>query len=259
MEAGEPATGRLSGKVCVVTGAARGIGYAIAERFAREGGRVACVDVSARRMEPSVAALTALGLEARGYAVDVGDAAQVRGLFAHIEKDFAAPTAVLVNNAVWARFQPLAEIDSETLRRMFSVGLDGLIWTMQAAAPQMERRGGGSVINLSSTSAFQAMTNSIAYAALKSGVMGLTRAAAVELSPRRIRVNAIIPGMIGTPASVAQFDEATIAKRQAGMPLGRFGEPHEIASLATFLASDESSYIQGAGIVADGGWTIAAT
>jgi len=123
----------------------------------------------------------------------------------------------------------------------------------------MERRGGGSVINLSSTSAFQAMTNSIAYAALKSGVMGLTRAAAVELSPRRIRVNAIIPGMIGTPASVAQFDEATIAKRQAGMPLGRFGEPHEIASLATFLASDESSYIQGAGIVADGGWTIAAT
>jgi len=259
MEAGEPATGRLSGKVCVVTGAARGIGYAIAERFAREGGRVACVDVSARRMEPSVAALTALGLEARGYAVDVGDAAQVRSLFAHIEKDFAAPTAVLVNNAVWARFQPLAEIDSETLRRMFSVGLDGLIWTMQAAAPQMERRGGGSVINLSSTSAFQAMTNSIAYAALKSGVMGLTRAAAVELSPRRIRVNAIIPGMIGTPASVAQFDEATIAKRQAGMPLGRFGEPHEIASLATFLASDESSYIQGAGIVADGGWTIAAT
>jgi len=259
MEAGEPATGRLSGKVCVVTGAARGIGYAIAERFAREGGRVACVDVSARRMEPSVAALTALGLEARGYAVDVGDAAQVRGLFAHIEKDFAAPTAVLVNNAVWARFQPLAEIDSETLRRMFSVGLDGLIWTMQAAAPQMERRGGGSVINLSSTSAFQAMTNSIAYAALKSGVMGLTRAAAVELSPRRIRVNAIIPGMIGTPASVAQFDEATIAKRQAGMPIGRFGEPHEIASLATFLASDESSYIQGAGIVADGGWTIAAT
>jgi len=259
MEAGEPATGRLSGKVCVVTGAARGIGYAIAERFAREGGRVACVDVSARRMEPSVAALTALGLEARGYAVDVGDAAQVRGLFAHIEKDFAAPTAVLVNNAVWARFQPLAEIDSETLRRMFSVGLDGLIWTMQSAAPQMERRGGGSVINLSSTSAFQAMTNSIAYAALKSGVMGLTRAAAVELSPRRIRVNAIIPGMIGTPASVAQFDEATIAKRQAGMPLGRFGEPHEIASLATFLASDESSYIQGAGIVADGGWTIAAT
>jgi len=259
MEAGEPATGRLSGKVCVVTGAARGIGYAIAERFAREGGRVACVDVSARRMEPSVAALTALGLEARGYAVDVGDAAQVRGLFAHIETDFAAPTAVLVNNAVWARFQPLAEIDSETLRRMFSVGLDGLIWTMQAAAPQMERRGGGSVINLSSTSAFQAMTNSIAYAALKSGVMGLTRAAAVELSPRRIRVNAIIPGMIGTPASVAQFDEATIAKRQAGMPLGRFGEPHEIASLATFLASDESSYIQGAGIVADGGWTIAAT
>jgi len=258
MEAGEPATGRLSGKVCVVTGAARGIGYAIAERFAREGGRVACVDVSARRMEPSVAALTALGLEARGYAVDVGDAAQVRGLFAHIEKDFAAPTAVLVNNAVWARFQPLAEIDSETLRRMFSVGLDGLIWTMQAAAPQMERRGGGAIVNLSSVSAFHPAKDSIAYSALKAGVVGLSRAAAVELSGKKIRVNVIAPGMIGTPASVAQFDEATLATRQAEMPLGRFGEPREIAALAAFLASDDAAYVQGAVITADGGWTVPA-
>ena len=88
--------------------------------------------------------------------------------------------------------------------------------------------------------------------------MGLTRAAAMELSPKKIRVNAIAPGMIGTPASIAQFDEATIVERRAQMPLGRFGEPEEIAGVAVFLASDDSSYVQGAVITADGGWTVAA-
>lgn len=249
---------RLEGVVCVVTGAARGIGLAIAERFAAEGGRVACVDVSARRLEPTVDALKGRGIDARAYAVDVGSQANVRTMFEQIERDFAAPVGVLVNNAVWARFQPLAEIDGETVDRMFAVGLEGLIWTLQAAAPQMQRRGGGAVINLCSTSALQALPNSIAYAAMKAGVLGLTRAAAVELSPQRIRVNAIVPGMIGTPASVAQFDEATIKARHAQMPLGRFGEPEEIASVAAFLASADSSYVQGAAIVADGGWTIAA-
>jgi len=249
---------RLEGVVCVVTGAARGIGLAIAERFGAEGGRLACVDVSATRLAPAVAALAARGIDARGYAVDVGKPADVQAMFDRIETDFVAPVGVLVNNAVWARFQPLAEIDVETVDRMFAVGLEGLIWTLQAAAPQMQRRGGGAVINLCSTSALQAMPNSIAYASLKAGVLGLTRAAAVELSPQKIRVNAIVPGMIGTPASVAQFDAATLATRQAQMPLGRFGEPGEIASVAAFLASADSSYVQGAALVADGGWTIAA-
>ena len=90
---------------------------------------------------------------------------------------------MLVNNAVWARFQPLAEIDDETVDRMFAVGVDGLIWTMQAAAPQMERRGGGSIVNLSSVSAFHPAKDSVAYSALKAGVVGLSRAAAVELEP----------------------------------------------------------------------------
>lgn len=250
---------RLAGVVCVVTGAARGIGFAMAERFASEGGRIACLDVSARRLEPSVAALAARGAEARAYAVDVGRRADVQATFEQIERDFAAPVGVLVNNAVWARFQPLAEIDGETVQRMLAVGLEALIWTLQAAAPQMARRGGGSVINVCSTSALQSMPNSIAYAAMKAGVLGLTRAAAVELSPQRIRVNTIVPGMIGTPTSIAQFDDATIKARHAQMPLGRFGEPEEIAALAAFLASADSSYVQGAAIVADGGWTIAAT
>lgn len=252
-----PVAQRLAGTVCVVTGAARGIGLAIAERFAAEGGRVACFDVGAVRLDAAVAGLVERGIEARAYVADVGKRDAVASAFDAVERDFGAPVGVLVNNAVWARFQPLDEVDEESVGRMFDVGLKGLIWTMQAAAPQMTRRGGGAIVNLSSTSALQALTHSTAYAAMKAGVLGLTRAAAVELSPHRIRVNSIVPGMIGTPASIAKFDEATVKARLASMPLARFGEPQEIASVAAFLASDDSRYVQGAEIVADGGWTIA--
>jgi 3-oxoacyl-[acyl-carrier protein] reductase len=249
---------RLQDRVCVVTGAARGIGLAIAERFGAEGARLACLDVSARRLEPAVAELQAKGFEARGYAADVGEREAVQASFAQIEQEFGAPMAVLVNNAVWARFQPLAEIDAETASRMFAVGVHGLIWTMQSACEQMARRGGGAIVNLSSVSAFHPAKDSVAYSALKAGVVGLSRAAAMELSAQRIRVNVIAPGMIGTPASVAQFDTATLTERTAQMPLQRFGEPQEIAAVAAFLASDDASYVQGAVIAADGGWTVPA-
>ncbi len=249
---------RLQGTVCVVTGAARGIGYAIAERFLAEGGRVACLDASQLRTAPAVEALAKAG-EARGYTVDVSARAAVAEVAAKIERDFGAPTGVLVNNAVWARFQPLAEIDDETLDRTLAVGLKASIWMMQAFVPQMQRRGSGSIINVSSTSASRALTGSMAYAAMKASVLGLTRAAAVELSAHKIRVNTIVPGMIGTPAATTQYDDATLAARLSTMPLARFGEPAEIAAIAAFLASADSGYIQGAEIVADGGWTIAAT
>ena len=121
----------------------------------------------------------------------------------------------------------------------------------------MKRRGCGAIVNFSSTSAVQALTNSTVYAAMKAGVLGLTRAAAVELSPHRIRVNSIIPGMVGTPASMAKFDPTTMAARRAAMPLGRFGDPAEIAAAVAFLASDDCRYVQGAELVVDGGWTVA--
>ncbi|HMO47776.1 MAG TPA: glucose 1-dehydrogenase [Rubrivivax sp.] len=247
---------RFDGTVCVVTGAARGIGLAIAERLAGEGGRVACWDVSERRLAPAVEALRARGLDADGFVCDVGARSAVADTMAAVERRFGAPVGVLVNNAVWARFGPLATIDDEAADRTFAVGLKALMWTMQAAVPQMQRRGGGAIVNLSSTSALHPQADSIVYAAMKGGVLGLTRAAAVELSPQRIRVNAIIPGMVGTPASKAQFDDATLAVREAAMPLARFGEPAEIAAAVAFLASADGAYVQGTQLIVDGGWTV---
>jgi 3-oxoacyl-[acyl-carrier protein] reductase len=249
-------SGRFSGRVCVVTGAARGIGLAIAERFGNEGARLACVDVSVRRLGPAVEQLKVKGFEARAYGVDVGKRDEVRDAFETIKSDFASPISSLVNNAVFARFQPLNEIDAETAERMIAVGLLGLVWTTQAAVPQMLQRGGGSIVNLSSIAAEHPTKDAIVYAAVKAGVVGLTRASAIELCAQNIRVNAIAPGMIGTPASIAQYDDTTIAKRRGEMPMGRFGEPEEIAALTAFLASDDASYVQGASVTADGGWTV---
>jgi NAD(P)-dependent dehydrogenase (short-subunit alcohol dehydrogenase family) len=248
-------TSRLSNVVCVVTGAARGIGRAIAERCAVEGARVACIDVSEARLTTAIEDMRGHDLDARGFVADIGNREAVHDVFDRIEREFAAPIGALVNNAVWARFQPLMEIDPQTLDRMFAVGLQGSIWTMQAAVPQMQRRGGGAVVNLCSTNGIRGMANSIGYAAMKAAVLGLTRSAAVELSAHRIRVNAVVPGMVATEACKAQFDSPTLAARLGSIPLQRFAEPVEIASVVAFLASDDSSYIQGADIVIDGGWS----
>jgi NAD(P)-dependent dehydrogenase (short-subunit alcohol dehydrogenase family) len=158
---------RLQGVPCVVTGAARGIGFAIAERLALEGGLVAMLDVSARRLEPATAELAARGLTVQAFGCDVADRAAVADTMARVETSFGAPIGVLVNNAVWARFQPLAQIDDQIADRTLAVGLKALMWTMQAVLPQMARRGGGSIVNIGSTSATHPQTDSIVYAAMR--------------------------------------------------------------------------------------------
>jgi 3-oxoacyl-[acyl-carrier protein] reductase len=213
-------------------------------------------DLSERRLGPAVAELKASGFEVEGFVCDVGLRSAVAQTMAAVQVHFSAPVGVLVNNAVWARFGPLALIDDETADRTLAVGLKALIWTTQAVLPQMQRRGGGCIVNISSTAAYHPGAEATLYAAMKGGVLGLTRAAAVELSPHRIRVNAVLPGMVGTPASKAQYDSATLAAREASMPLGRFGEAQDIAGAVAFLASDDGAYVQGAELMVDGGWTV---
>ncbi len=246
----------LAGQVAVVTGAARGIGRAIAERLARDGARVACVDVSPHRTAEAAAEMRAAGLDVSPFVVDVGQRSVVHETFARIESELGAPIAVLVNNAVWVRYQSIEASDEETVDRILGVGLKGIIWATQAAAAQMKRRGGGAIINISSAAAVQTFENSSVYCALKAGVAGYTRAAAAELARHGIRVNAVAPGTIATPAALANFDAATLAQRQSLTPLGRFGEPDEIANVVAFLASSQSSYVTGALWMADGGVTV---
>jgi len=159
---------------------------------------------------------------------------------------------------MWTRFQPLDQIDEQTVNCTVAVGLKALMWGLQAAMPQMKRAGGGSVINLISTGAIRSVTNSIVYASLKAAALGFMRTAAVELSPHNIHVNTIMPGMISTLAAIGNYNTETLATRSRSVPLRRFCDVEEIASVAAFLASDDSRYLQGSEIVVDGGWSIAA-
>lgn len=247
---------RLDGKIAVVTGAARGIGRSIAERFSAEGAQVACLDINPKRVAEGVGEMRAAGCNVHPYVVDVSERDDVHAVMQKIEADLGSPVSILVNCAVAASYLPVEKIDEASMTKMFSIGLNGIIWGIQAAVPQMRRHGSGSIINLSSGSAIRGTANMSAYCALKAGVAGMTRALAVELAPHRIRVNAIAPGMIATPASIAFFDQPTLEARQKAVPLGRFGEPEEMAGVAAFLASSDSSYVTGVLLSADGGSAI---
>lgn len=247
----------LAGQVAVVTGAARGIGRAVAERLAREGARVAVLDVSAHRTPQAGDEMRAAGLDVRAYVVDVGQRDAVRAALCQVQADLGAPVSVLVNNAVWVRYQSVMDTDEASVDRMLAVGFKGIVWTTQTAAEQMRQRGGGAIINISSIAALNGMADGSVYCALKAAVAAYTRAAAVELGPLGIRVNAVAPGIVATPASLANFGAALQVQKTAITPLRRFGQPEEIAGVVAFLASAASSYVTGALLVADGGLSIA--
>ncbi|MEO8296434.1 MAG: SDR family NAD(P)-dependent oxidoreductase [Burkholderiales bacterium] len=249
----------MEGQVAVVTGAARGIGRSIAERFSAEGAQVACLDINPKRIAQGVEEMRAAGCNVHPYVVDVSKREDVHAVIQKIEADLGGPVSILVNNAVAASYLPVEEIDEASMTKMFSIGLNGIIWGVQAVIPQMKRHGSGSIINLSSGAALQGSMNMSAYCALKAGVAGMTRALAVELAPHHIRVNAIAPGMVATPASMAFFDQPTLDAREKALPLGRFGKPEEMAGVAAFLASSDSSYVTGVLLSADGGGSIAAS
>lgn len=248
--------GRLEGRVALVTGGGRGLGRAISEAFAREGALVGVLD-----LKPEVAGEAADAIKAAGgKAVPlVGNVAKRTDVFDAVAKlrDVYGPVTILVNNAMWNRYGPLQDQTEETIGRMIDVGFKGVIWGYQAVLDGMTEAGGGAIVNIASPSAVLAMNHGIMYSGVKAGVLGVTRSAAAEFGPRKIRVNAIAPGPTPTDGANLVVSEEAWERRRARVPIGRLGDPKDVANAAVFLASEESSFVTGDMLFVDGGITFA--
>lgn len=245
---------RLKDKVAVVTGAAAGIGLACAEAFAREGAKVVLSDINSERGEAAAQQVRDQGGEARFVACDVGDKAQVDKL---IEATVAAYGGVdiAVANAGIVHACDFLDLAEEDFDRVLRVNLKGVFLTGQAAARQMAKQGrGGTIINMSSVNAVLAIPAITPYVVAKGGVNQLTKSMALSLVDKGIRVNGIGPGSIRTEVFAAVANDPEKMKGiLSRTPMGRVGETSEIASVAVFLASEDSSYITGQTIYPDGG------
>ena len=239
---------RLVGKVAVVTGAARGLGLAIATRVAQEGARVLLADIDKEAVER---AADKLGQPA--LPVDISQRDDVERMIAAATQQLG-PVEILVNNAGLYRNTPLLELTEAGFDRIMAVNLKSALFGIQAVAPQMIARRAGSIINVASVAARLGAIGTIAYSVSKAGVAQLTNVAAIELAPHNVRVNAIGPGTFATEMSVGAYTDSSLQDRVLPRtPLGRMGRPEEAAGVALFLASDDSSYVTGKTIYADGG------
>jgi NAD(P)-dependent dehydrogenase (short-subunit alcohol dehydrogenase family) len=251
-EAARPSSvpGTLTGKVAVVTGGGSGIGRAIAQALHREGARVVVGDISG---EEKVTA-EALGDGALAVGVDVTKAAEVAELM-QAALDGFGPIDILCQAAgIEGELGPTGECREENFDRVMAVNVKGTFLGMRAALPLMAANGGGAIINMASMASWVVLPGMAPYCASKGAVLQLTRTAAVEYAQTGIRINAICPGPVDTPM-LRRTGQAVVDASVAATPMGRLARPEEIASLAVFLASDAASYVTGAGLTVDGGYS----
>lgn len=242
----------LSGRTAFISGAGHGIGRATARAMARLGATVGINDLKPDVVEEAVAEICALGGQAIGLPCDVSTRDGMREAVAQFKRD-AGRLDVMVNNAAWVRYQPLAEITPEVMDRMVEIGFKSVIWGIQAAAEAMDAERGGSIINVASIAAFKSPMRSVVYSGIKAGVLGITRASAADLGARNIRVNAVAPGAVPTEGTARHRNVELDAKRVGRTPLGRLGTVDDIADAICFLASDASRFFNADVLRLDGG------
>jgi dihydroanticapsin dehydrogenase len=248
--------GRLDGKACVVTGAGSGIGRATAQKMAEEGGRVVCVDIAADAVGQTA---EDIGGEAMAVIADVSSRADCDAFVARCVDAFGS-IDVLVNNAGVNLPGVFHEVPDETIERTLGVNVRGPIYSCQAAIPHMLANGGGSIVNVSSVNGVVAEPYLAIYATSKGAVVMLSKGIALDYAKQGIRCNVVCPGWVDTPINYAHAEmlgglQQVYDTIDSFQPIGRPGEPVEIANVIAFLASDEASFVTGSVVLADGGMT----
>ena len=245
----------FTGQQVLVTGGAQGIGLAIVEGFARADAEVLIADLDLPAAQAVAERLGAEGHQVRASGIDLADRTAIFDLLGSLQR-----LDVLVHNAAYFPLTPFEQIGEPMLRRTLDVNLSALFWLTQGALPLFRSQGRGNVLVTSSVTgprvAYPGLSH---YAASKAGVNGFIRSAALELAPHGVRVNGVEPGMIRTPAMGNLGDDGLNERIARGVPLGRLGEPEDIAAAMLFLASDNAAYITGQTLIVDGGATLPET
>lgn len=244
--------GILTGRAGIITGAGSGIGAALAAGFAERGAELALFDLN---MAAAEAVAARIGAGATAYAVDVVDQHSVIEATQRTQARFGR-VDFLVNNAGIRFQQSFLDHDIETWKRTLDVNMLGTFICSRAVIPQMIENGGGRIVNVASIAGVLALENRVAYSASKAGIIGMTRAMAVEFGRHGINVNTLVPGVIETPLTATYFEDSQFADLIVNnIPLGRWGQPEDLVAPTAFLCGPDSNYVSGQLLVVDGGWT----
>lgn len=249
---------KLANKIALITGAGSGMGRVASLLFAHEGAKIAAVDIDEKAAHETARLVADAGGKAVGIRADVSRSADAQAMVAAAIAQLGVPNIVYNNAGIEGKAEPIVKLADEDFDRVIAINLRGVWLGMKYAIPHMITNGGGTIINTASIAGLVGLRNSSAYCAAKAGVIALTKVAALEYGRHNIRVNAICPGAIDTPMVARIQGGGTMSERAINRisTLGRIGKPEEIAKMALFLASDESSFATGAPFIVDGGWTI---
>lgn len=245
----------FAGKVAIVTGAGSGIGEAVARELAARGAAVVVADINQSAAERVSNALSSNGGSAKAITADVADAAAVETIVRFAVESFGGLDVAVNNAGIGGPLAPTGEYPLDAWHKVIDINLNGVFYGMRYQIPAMLARGGGTIVNVASILGAVGTTNSPAYVTAKHGMVGLTKAAALEYATRNIRVNSVGPGYIETPLLTSTLDEAALRAIAGLHPVQRLGTSEEVAALVVFLASDQASFITGSYHLVDGGYT----